>query len=107
MKKIKSLISILFLMFFLFTSCSSIKEGLTGQNKKSGTDEFLVQKKSPLVLPPDFKKLPNPSPEKNSTVKEEEKNVIMNTIGIDRETKKLDKDLEQSILEKIIKNNVN
>ena len=28
--------------------------------KKSSTDEFLVEKKSPLVMPPDYNELPIP-----------------------------------------------
>ena len=31
--------------------------------KSSAGDEFLIQKKDPLVLPPDFSKLPNPDEE--------------------------------------------
>ena len=49
---------------FLLTSCAdtfdSVKRGLTGAKKKS-TDEFLVEKKDPLVLPPNFEDLPLPS----------------------------------------------
>ena len=52
-----------FLIFILLTSCGdtmkSIKRGLTGQ-KKTSTDEFLVKKKDPLVLPPKFEQLPTP-----------------------------------------------
>ena len=52
------------LLIFLVTSCadswSNVKRGLTGAKKKS-TDEFLVQKKDPLILPPDFDSLPSPS----------------------------------------------
>jgi len=40
-------------------SCQSIKDGLSG-NKSENSDEFLVQKKSPLVLPPQFLELPQP-----------------------------------------------
>jgi len=40
-------------------SCKSIKDGLSG-NKSENSDEFLVQKKSPLVLPPQFLELPQP-----------------------------------------------
>jgi len=51
-------------LIFLVTSCSgtwdSVKRGMTGTKQKS-TDEFLVQKKDPLVLPPDFENLPTPS----------------------------------------------
>ena len=54
----------LMLLIFLVTSCadswSNVKRGLTGAKQKS-TDEFLVQKKDPLILPPDFDSLPSPS----------------------------------------------
>jgi len=49
---------------FLITSCAddwaSVKRGITGEKKKS-TDEFFIQKKDPLILPPDFESLPTPS----------------------------------------------
>ena len=55
------------LLLFLFTgSCadtfSSVKRGLTGA-KKNSADEFLVEKKDPLILPPDFENLPIPDEE--------------------------------------------
>ena len=54
----------LILLIFLVTSCSdtwgNVKRGLTGQKRQS-TDEFLVKKKDPLILPPDFDSLPSPS----------------------------------------------
>ena len=52
------------LLIFLVTSCAdtwgNVKRGLTGAKQKS-TDEFLVEKKDPLILPPDFESLPSPS----------------------------------------------
>ena len=51
------------LLIFLVTSCGgwdSVKRGLTGAKQQS-TDEFLVQKKDPLILPPDFDSLPSPT----------------------------------------------
>ena len=52
------------LLIFLVTSCAdtwgNVKRGLTGAKQKS-TDEFLVKKKDPLILPPDFDSLPSPS----------------------------------------------
>ena len=52
------------LLIFLVTSCAdtwgNVKRGLTGAKQES-TDEFLVQKKDPLILPPDFESLPSPS----------------------------------------------
>ena len=51
------------ILIFLVTSCGgweSVKRGLTG-TKRQSTDEFLVQKKDPLILPPDYDSLPSPS----------------------------------------------
>ena len=53
----------LMLLIFLVTSCGgwdSVKRGLTGAKRQS-TDEFLIQKKDPLILPPDFDSLPSPT----------------------------------------------
>jgi len=75
MKKIK-VILFLTIVFFTFQSCQTVKEGFTSQKKKS-TDEFLVEKKSPLVMPPDFNELPLPKTSENI---EEEKNVSENNI---------------------------
>jgi len=51
-------------LIFLLTSCGeswdSVQRGLTG-DKKLSTDEFLIKKKDPLILPPDFESLPTPS----------------------------------------------
>jgi len=49
---------ILFIFSFLL-GCQNVKDGLTLQ-KQSGADEFLVKKKNPLVLPPEFNQLPTP-----------------------------------------------
>jgi len=54
---------------FLITSCSdtwsNVKRGLTGE-KQNSTDEFLVKKKDPLILPPDYDSLPSPSEEEEA-----------------------------------------
>ena len=57
---------------FLVTSCGdswdSVKRGMTGQKQESA-DEFLVIKKDPLILPPDYDKLPTPD-EQRAAVEE-------------------------------------
>ncbi len=65
---------------FLLSSCQSAKEGLSGR-KKDNTDEFLVQKKNPLVLPPDYNDLPLP---KDYKIKDDQ-----SSANIDNEIKKL------------------
>ena len=58
MKKFFYIITI----FCFVSACGS--DALT-LKKKSSTDEFLVEKKSPLVLPPDFNELPLPKTSEN------------------------------------------
>ena len=55
-------ILILLNIFLIVSSCGTLKEGFKNQ-KKNNSDEFLVQKKSPLVMPPEYDKLPVPSQE--------------------------------------------
>ena len=57
MKKIN--ISFVFGVIIFLTSCQSVKDGLSGR-KNQNSDEFLVQKKNPLIIPPDYMKLPSP-----------------------------------------------
>ena len=58
MKKFKIVFFTIFFVSF-FYSCTTLKKGFESQRKNS-TDEFLVEKKQPLVMPPDFEKLPIP-----------------------------------------------
>ena len=55
------IIYILSIIFFA-TSCQTlgdVKRGITGE-KVTSTDEFLIKKKDPLVMPPDYENLPTP-----------------------------------------------
>ena len=53
-----------FLLIIFLNGCQAAKDGLT-QKKRSNADEFLVEKKNPLVLPPNFGDLPTPDEDKN------------------------------------------
>ena len=59
----KILNKIIIIIFFLITACAeswqNVKKGLGGE-KRTSTDEFLVRKKEPLVMPPKWKNLPEP-----------------------------------------------
>ena len=59
--KIEGMIKKLFLLLIIISlySCQSVKDALSGKKYES-SDEFLVIKKNPLVLPPDFNELPKP-----------------------------------------------
>ena len=92
---------ILLALIFL-ASCGStfdsVKRGLTGAKKESA-DEFLVKKKDPLILPPDFENLPTPD---EKTVAEEEISIFENALetSIEDDTS-TSSSVEDSILKKI------
>ena len=56
--KFKNLLIIIALIFVY--SCTGAKEALQGKKRSEQSDEFLVEKKNPLELPPDFDDLPVP-----------------------------------------------
>ena len=92
------------LILFLF-SCTTLKEGFTNQ-KKSSSDEFLVEKKSPLVMPPDYNDLP--VPDQNNEMAETNENKIKDLVtknenenGQNNNSVDGNLDIEQSILKKI------
>jgi len=58
MKKYKSLFFVTLVSLFLL-SCQSVQDGLT-LKKKENTEQFLIEKKKPLIMPPDFDDLPEP-----------------------------------------------
>ena len=104
-KNIKSTLLII-LSAILLSNCGSVQKAFDPQNKNT-SEEFLVQKKSPLSMPPSFEKLPVPSNEKID--EEDQTNNIESLIREKNNNEKLetdesDKDFEQSILDKI-KNN--
>ena len=108
MEKISKLL-ILTIFIITLNSCGSVREGFTNSKKKS-TDEFLVKKKSPLVMPPEFDELPVPGNE-NQQQKNEEKSEIKSLItGSENKSSNSQNSsnqnitFENSILEKI-KNN--
>jgi len=53
-------------LILLISNCGTAKKAFTNQ-KKNSTDEFLVEKKSPLVMPPNFNDLPVPSQNKEKS----------------------------------------
>ena len=57
--KFKKIIILLFSILFLF-SCSGAKDALQGKKRSDTSDEFLVEKKNPLTVPPDINELPVP-----------------------------------------------
>ena len=64
MKIFEKLLLIILISFLV--SCGTIKKGFSNQ-KKNSSDEFLVEKKSPLVMPPNYNDLPIPKSENNES----------------------------------------
>ena len=103
MKNIKILIFLYLVLLFL-NSCGTVKKGFQNP-KKNSSDEFLVEKKSPLVMPPEFDELPIPG-QNNATDQKQEnniKNLITENNNGDIEKETSNADLEGSILSKIKK----
>ena len=109
MKNFKILLAGL-LILILLGSCGTVKEAFSTQ-KKDSTDEFLVEKKNPLKLPPDFDDLPEPKStnslddnEKDSEIK----SLITNSDDSDQVSSanedSVNRTLEETLLDKIKKN---
>jgi len=113
MKKTNQLITSL-VMFLFLNSCGTIAEGLGGSQKK-GSDEFLVEKKPPLVLPPSFGELPEPGKEPEENIILDKKDTsdiedIINQSSTGSTSEKNDdtkNSIEQSIIKKIKEKKVN
>ena len=107
MKKTNLVITSFLILLFL-NSCASVVEGLGG-SKNKGSDEFLVEKKSPLVLPPSFGELPEPDKQANENKKSNNENnlsikkIITQGSSVDGDAKssKINSSIEKSIIEKI------
>ena len=106
MKIFKKLILLSFI--YILSSCGTLKEGFTNQ-KKNNNDEFLVEKKSPLIMPPEYNELPLPNSESNQALSEENsiKKLITNeekTTNTSNANSSESTGLEETLLKKI-KNN--
>ena len=76
----------------------SAKRALTGE-KKASTDEFLIERKDPLIFPPDYENLPTPGEEIAAT---EEISAFEKTLGTSIEdNSSASSSTEESILKKI------
>ena len=99
----------IFILSFL-SSCGSVTEGFKLKKGNTG-DEFLVEKKNPLVLPPDFSELPKPESTNISNEKVEDsfetKILSKDSTGQDDSTISEANSTEDFILKNIKKNETN
>jgi hypothetical protein len=104
MNKIKKFILLNFVI--LLASCSTMESAFMNQ-KKNNTDEFLVEKKTPLVMPPDYDELPIPKEteiQKDINSNEFKTLITQDNKEIKSNEKDINKNFEELLLDKIKKN---
>ena len=97
---------IICLKFFIFLiNCGGgwgdFKKTMSGQ-KTNNTDEFLIKKKDPLVLPPEYGELPLPKSNKKKSQEVSIENILRSNDKSKNETK-ASSDLENMILRELKK----
>ena len=107
MNKFFNISKLLILLLFLY-SCGSVGEALQGKKRSDQGDEFLIDKKNPLTMPPDFYKLPEPGEATIKSTKDIEsdqsniENLLKKSkIEDDTSSSKQSTSIESSILKKI------
>jgi|TARA_Y100000590_G_scaffold231086_1_gene260411 hypothetical protein len=106
--KFKKIIIFLSTLLFL-VSCSGAKDALQGKKRSDNSDEFLVEKKNPLTVPPDMDQLPVPLDEDDQVQMDDQEEIdIKKVLKIDQSQdansendNENQNSLEKSILEKI------
>tara|TARA_B100001559_G_scaffold253141_1_gene216927 strand:+ start:305 stop:643 length:339 start_codon:yes stop_codon:yes gene_type:complete len=104
-------LKILFLIVIyglLSSSCSTVQKAFDPQRKNS-SDEFLIEKKSPLSMPSDFEKLPLPrNKQTDDQNQSDDIETLITNSQVDnnenKSTKNAGKELEESIIDKIKSN---
>ena len=96
---------IIAILGLLVSSCGTVKKAFDPQ-RKNGSEEFLVEKKSPLSMPPEFDELP--APQNNSQEVQNESSDIKELISKENvdetkfdEANKSDNNFEDILLKKI------
>ena len=104
-KKIK-ILNLFFIIIFL-NSCETAKDALQGKKRSDQGDEFLVNKKNPLTMPPDFEKLPIPGQKNTVSKKNTDGSDFIDLLNTNDEKKDTEivtdqsTDIESSIIKKI------
>ena len=104
MKKIFKISIYLSVILIGMSSCQGLKDGLEGNKKSKSSEEFLINKKSPLVMPPDFSKLPMPEINSNQNEKSQDfdlKKVLEKNSNNQKSKTQTNKSFQKSIIEKI------
>ena len=93
------------MMLISFSACQSSNDFFT-LSKKNQSDEFLIEKKDPLILPPDYGKLPIPGDDNKDLIVDDDQKIksiiVDNKISIENSNKNSENSpIEKSILDKI------
>jgi len=82
---IKNKLTILIIILFsiLLYACETAKNAIEGKKRSEQSDEFLVEKKNPLAMPPDYEKLPTPGNQKVSPETFSDNNEIKDLLNIE------------------------
>ena len=95
---------VIFFTILLLNSCSGFKL----KKKSSSGEEFLIEKKDPLILPPDYSELPEPNEQNDKSIEEDDQIKFETTLNEDNSNNNIDdketkSGLKDSILKKIQK----
>ena len=104
MKKIFKISIYLSVILIGMSGCQKLKDGLEGNKKTKSAEEFLINKKSPLVMPPDYSKLPLPENNSNQNEKTQDfdlKKVLEKNTNNQKSKTQTNKSFQKSIIEKI------
>ena len=104
MEKIFKISIYLSVILIGMSSCQGLKDGLEGNKKSKSSEEFLINKKSPLVMPPDYSKLPLPENNSNQNEKTQDfdlKKVLEKNSNNQKKKTQTNKSFQKSIIEKI------
>ena len=99
-------LNLLLILFLLLISCGSLSDAkkIIKNEKVITTDEFLVKKRNPLVIPPNFEEVPKPRSEPKKIINEGEKiKRILNAPKDENNSTSKSSSVEDSILKRIRK----
>ena len=96
-------INLLIIVLFFLVSCGGLDDaGKTLRNEKiRNTDEFLVKKRNPLSLPPEYDTMPKPGTTKDNRNNEDSIKSILNMSKEQKKTRQSSSSVENSIINKI------
>ena len=97
----KNNIILILIMMLVTASCQTVKNAVSGA-KQENSDEFLVQKKNPLVLPPDFNDLPVPYDESVKATEVQIEDDIEKLLGMENNTENTNQESDSSSIENFV-----